>query len=220
MSVADKAKAQSLARRYYFSSVFTQDYEEGSTSKQGRDLRALVDSWHKSNLQTKGSERYDEEILREQFATEERSYRGVLGAALLLVSAAKAKDFYENAPVFRAKLHTLNDGVDIHHIFPREYLEAKGFKKEQFNVIANLTYLTASTNRSISSRAPSDYLQEVDPSNRRSILRSHLISEKAEIALLSDRFDEFVTERARGLAQVASQLSDGKNIDEALMVLD
>lgn len=220
MSVADKAKAQSLARRYYFSSVFTQDYEEGSTSKQGRDLRALVDSWHKSNLQTKGSERYDEEILREQFATEERSYRGVLGAALLLVSAAKAKDFYENAPVFRAKLHTLNDGVDIHHIFPREYLEAKGFKKEQFNVIANLTYLTASTNRSISSRAPSDYLQEVDPSNRRSILRSHLISKKAELALLSDRFDEFVTERATGLAQVASQLSDGKNIDEALMVLD
>ncbi len=220
MSVADKAKADKLARRYYFSAVFTQDYEEGSTSKQGRDLRALVDSWHRSNLQTKGSERYDEEILRDQFATEERSYRGVLGAALILVSAANAKDFYQGVPVFRAKLHTLNDGVDIHHIFPQEYMESKGYKKDQYNLVANLTYLTAGTNRSISSRAPSDYVLEMDKEHRRSILRSHLISSAAEEALLSDKFEDFIVERARGLAQVATQLTEGKSIDDALKILD
>jgi hypothetical protein len=219
MSVPEKARAQDLARRYYFASVCTQDYEEGSTSKQGRDLRALANSWHKSNLQTKASERYSEETLKEQFATEERSYRGVLGAALMLVSAAKAKDFYKNAAVFRAKNHSISEGVDIHHIFPKDYLESKGYKKEQYNLVANMTYLTAETNRSISSLAPSVYAKEINVAHRRSILRSHVISVAAEKALLSDDFDLFIKERSASLARIASLLIEGKNIDEAMNVL-
>jgi len=51
---------------------------------------------------------------------------------------------------------------DIHHIFPKSYLQKKGITdKTKYNQIANYTYLDTQTNISIGEKAPSDYFQIV-----------------------------------------------------------
>lgn len=51
---------------------------------------------------------------------------------------------------------------DIHHIFPKDYLQKHGIKeKSKYNQIANYTYLDTQTNIAIGSRAPYDYFGQV-----------------------------------------------------------
>ena len=47
---------------------------------------------------------------------------------------------------------------DIHHIFPKDHLEAHGIKdKAKYNQIANYTYLDTTTNIAIGNKPPCDY---------------------------------------------------------------
>lgn len=50
---------------------------------------------------------------------------------------------------------------DIHHIFPREYLKDKGFKREYYNQIANYVYAQTEINIKIGKKAPKDYFAEI-----------------------------------------------------------
>lgn len=51
---------------------------------------------------------------------------------------------------------------DIHHIFPKNYLQKHGIKeKSKYNQIANYTYLDTQTNIAIGNRAPYDYFGKV-----------------------------------------------------------
>jgi len=47
---------------------------------------------------------------------------------------------------------------DIHHIFPKNYLEEHGIKdRAKYNQIANYTYLDTQTNIAIGNKAPFEY---------------------------------------------------------------
>jgi len=51
---------------------------------------------------------------------------------------------------------------DIHHIFPKGYLQNNGITdKSKYNQIANYTYLDTQTNISIGDKAPNDYFKTV-----------------------------------------------------------
>lgn len=51
---------------------------------------------------------------------------------------------------------------DIHHIFPKEYLQKNGITdKSKYNQIANYTYLDTQTNISIGEKAPNEYFKIV-----------------------------------------------------------
>jgi len=62
---------------------------------------------------------------------------------------------------FLSKDITVNELIihrgDIHHIFPREYLKKAGFKKNQYNQIANYVYMQSEINIQIGNRSPKDY---------------------------------------------------------------
>ena len=51
---------------------------------------------------------------------------------------------------------------DIHHIFPKNYLERHGIKdRSKYNQIANFTYLDTQTNIAIGNKAPYDYFSMI-----------------------------------------------------------
>ena len=51
---------------------------------------------------------------------------------------------------------------DIHHIFPKGYLQKNGItEKSKYNQIANYTYLDTQTNISIGEKAPNEYFRTV-----------------------------------------------------------
>lgn len=49
---------------------------------------------------------------------------------------------------------------NIHHIFPKSYLRANHFSKNEINQLANYVWLTRPRNMDISDMAPKDYLHD------------------------------------------------------------
>ncbi|HSY64956.1 MAG TPA: DUF262 domain-containing protein [Terriglobales bacterium] len=91
---------------------------------------------------------------------------------------------------------------EFHHFFPRAYLEQRGEKQQRINSLANFVMLSSASNKSISDRAPSDYLAEVEQAAGLRLmewLSSNLISKECLEAAKRNDFDEFITLRAKAI---------------------
>ena len=94
------------------------------------------------------------------------------------------------------------ESMDIHHIFPKAWCEKHNIPRGLYDSIINKTALSATTNRKIGGRAPSQYLPtlersaEIGPDKMDCILGSHLIDVKA---IRSDDFSRFFQLRMEAL---------------------
>lgn len=61
-----------------------------------------------------------------------------------------------------AKALAWTNAKEFHHFFPKAYLKQKGFHHTKINCLANIIYLTSSSNKIISDRKPSEYLIDVE----------------------------------------------------------
>lgn len=50
---------------------------------------------------------------------------------------------------------------DIHHLFPKEYLKAKGLKRGDYNQISNFVYAQSEINIKIGKKAPKEYMSDI-----------------------------------------------------------
>jgi hypothetical protein len=98
---------------------------------------------------------------------------------------------------------------EFHHFFPRDYLQQRGEPGSKINALANIVMLTSSTNKTISNRAPSDYMKDVKKAAGAKLdswLQSHLISAKAYEAALADDFDAFLRRRSEDIHTAITKL--------------
>ncbi|MDP5279191.1 DUF262 domain-containing protein [Sphingomonas sp. DG1-23] len=98
---------------------------------------------------------------------------------------------------------------EYHHFFPRDYLINKGVPARRANALANFVMLTADSNKKITNRAPSDYLQECQQklgSDFKKAMETNLISDAALSAAMSDDFDEFIVQRANTIQSRVNEL--------------
>jgi hypothetical protein len=52
-------------------------------------------------------------------------------------------------------------GIDIHHIFPRKWCEARSISPRVYDSIINKTAISYKANRTIGGSAPSEYLEQI-----------------------------------------------------------
>jgi hypothetical protein len=102
------------------------------------------------------------------------AYKGINA----LLKVVGGKDLRSGQPFEYANFW--EESVDIHHIFPKAWCEKQGIQASEYDSIVNKTPLAARTNRIISGRAPSAYLQAVEK----------------EAGVSSDRMDEFLDSHA------------------------
>lgn len=215
----DRPLAERLARRLYFAAVFTQDYDQGSTSAMGRDVKALARSFREGAELGGAVAEFNSETFAQLLATESISAKAVLGGVLLMVSGAQARDFRTSSGLFD-KSRITDSGVDKHHIFPEAFLKAQNEPRDRINLVANITYLRDETNRSIGKKAPSEYLREIEGTHGdiKSVLRRHAIGPDAIAAMRNDDYGVFISARARYLAEAAALLVAGsKSIEDAIL---
>ncbi len=55
----------------------------------------------------------------------------------------------------------IEDRGDVHHLFPKKYLQKNGFKKSDYNQIANYAYVQQEINIKIKDNAPCEYMSTV-----------------------------------------------------------
>ncbi|MDD4109240.1 MAG: DUF262 domain-containing protein [Prolixibacteraceae bacterium] len=105
---------------------------------------------------------------------------------------------------------------DIHHIFPKGYLQNNGITdKSKYNQIANYTYLDTQTNISIGDKAPNDYFKTVfdqcetkemkfgnisELSMLKDNLRINCIPENI-VTMDASHYEDFLLERRRLMAK-------------------
>lgn len=120
----------------------------------------------------------------------------------IVLSHHQPIDLLTGQRIDTAKALSWTNGKEFHHLFPQAYLKARGIPSTKINCLANFIMLTSASNKSITDRAPSEYLPDVVKAaaagnNLRNWLSTNLISDEAFAAALVDDFDRFIECRAR-----------------------
>jgi hypothetical protein len=194
-------------KRWFWCSVFAQTFERAPNSQAAKDFVELKRwlSGHEAP-QTVREFEFDPKVLRQTTPRQRALYRGVMA----LILRHEARDFHTGKRITANMI--LEEKIDDHHVFPQKYLtdHCPNASATQRDCVLNRTLIDKITNISISKRAPSDYLADVDEAigddKLRKLLRSHLLPAESDGPLLSDDFDVFLNKRQELIA---------KQVDEA-----
>jgi hypothetical protein len=197
-----EAAAKAAFRRWFWCSVFSQNYENAPNSQSAKDLlemdRYLAGQAEPEAIATF---RFDPAILRDVTVRQRGLYRGTL----CLVMSCGARDLHTGDPI--TALNAKNKEVDDHHVFPRAVLDDLKPRPPSIlrDCILNRTLLDRETNNRIRAKKPSVYLQEIEASVRppllREILDSHLLPSDPGGPLYRDDFEAFLDARQALLHQ-------------------
>lgn len=201
-SKAKNAAHRERLARWYWSGVLGEYYGSATESKIARDVPELT-AWLDGGPEPRTLEEALFQISRLHSLRSRGSaaYKGF--HALLMRSGCR--DFISGKAVELMTVYS--NPLDIHHIFPRAWCEAKGIAPRVYNSIINKTALSAETNRVIGGNAPSIYLAKVEsrtgmtPSELDAILETHLMD---PALLRANDFEAFFADRESRLAALAA----------------
>ncbi len=190
---------RSKLMRWYWCGVFGELYGGAIETRFARDLPDVLD-WlgHDSPVEPKTvtDATFSPQRLLSLRTRNSAAYKGL--SALLLREGGQ--DFRTGDPVDLQMY--FDDRIDIHHIFPKAWCRDRGVPAYRYDCVVNKTAISAKTNRTISSKSPSRYLEDLQrsagiPETRMDdILRSHVVDPRA---MSRDDFDDFFAQRQRAL---------------------
>jgi hypothetical protein len=125
-------------------------------------------------------------------------------AALCLMAQKRPKSFLTGSEVDLGSVLSAYNARQFHHIYPKAHLNSQGISFHSANVIANICFLSASENNSISDKDPAEYFKNIPISQRDAIFDAAIIPIEARAGDL--HFDEFVQARIRDLKDIARTL--------------
>ena len=135
------------------------------------------------------------------------AYKGIMA----LIMKNHSRDFISGQEMDFALYKSA--GIDIHHIFPRNYCQKQGYDQWKWDSIINKTPISYSTNREIGGSAPSKYLARIEGKKvSHEALADNLASHYIDMAdCMADDFDGFIVHRARCILD-AIEKATGKAI--------
>lgn len=119
--------------------------------------------------------------------------------AYLALKASGAKDWYSGLGLsltHQGKLHF----IQWHHIIPKSLLKDKGYETGEINEIANMAFITGQTNRRISNKEATQYLEDVIAKQGKEALESQCVPNEPAL-WTTDAYKEFLKVRREALAQ-------------------
>jgi len=153
----EDAEIERLVRRWFVFSLLTLRYSGSFESQYDQDIRQMA---------AMGTRHVAETMM--QSGLSDGFWNGVLP---LEMDTSAARSPYWN--VFRAaQVFTKSKGFlsteistqdlidlkgDVHHVYPKGYLKARGYKPGQYNQIANLVQMQTEINIKIGARSPREY---------------------------------------------------------------
>lgn len=121
---------------------------------------------------------------------------------ILILMQNQPKSFITGANISLSEVLKDYNRKEFHHIYPKSYLQEKGYELQKINCLANFCFLSRNDNNKISNCKPSEYRSKM-PSNSKEIFESAFIDEQI---FISDNFDGFLEDRAKQLYSFAQTL--------------
>jgi len=125
-------------------------------------------------------------------------------AALCLMAQLRPKSFLTGSEVDLGSVLAAYNARQFHHIYPKAYLSSQGISFHEANVIANICFLSASENNSISDKNPRQYFQDIPSDLAEDIFDSAVIPQEARDGSLP--FSEFINLRTTKLKLLGERL--------------
>lgn len=124
----------------------------------------------------------------------------------MLTRVSEAQDWGSGLPLKKGLLGK-NTSLEVHHIFPRDYLKKSGHgDKKSINALGNFCFLTKNSNLQISNRPPQEYFPEVEK-HHPGALASQWIPQDPDL-WLPENYPEFLRQRQSLLAEAANGFLD------------
>jgi len=205
------ANKQKLTR-WFWCSVFGQTYENAPNSQTAKDVAELL-AWLTSNgppPETVDAFRFDPRMLSDTTYRQRALYRGVI----CLILSQGPRDFYSYDRLTAELL--LEHNVEDHHIFPYAYLGRQNVPTRLRDCVLNRTLIDQVTNKRISDRAPSVYLDEIRRAYEEKglpgeafegLLSSHLLPVGPDSPLWRDDFEGFLAWRQEAIWQLIKKVT-------------
>ena len=202
----EPANSKQKLERWYWSGVFGEVYGGTIETQFGLDLVEVAEYVRTGSVPTM--------IVQASFVPERlltlstrnsAAYKGLYA----LQMRNGAVDWRSNTPL---SLATWGDeSIDIHHIFPVAWCEAASPKvpSRVYNSVINKTPLSATTNRIIGGRAPSQYLKrlmdDIGEDKLKEAIQNHWLEPDH---LLNDRFAESFVTRGQAMLKLIGDAMD------------
>jgi hypothetical protein len=182
-------------RQWFWKTSFSRRYSAQTDDKLDADIaffEQLIDE------NPEGAARYSYTTTTDQLI-KQRFTKGspLVRAFLLLLAQNHPVDLVHGGFVDLGVALSEYNSKEYHHIFPRAHLKKREFPPEKIDSLCNFCFLTADSNKKISSRAPSDYFVAVVPQEHLgSILESNLMPLNKEVYEKND-YENFLKLRSQ-----------------------
>jgi len=205
----DNKNIEEKIRKWYWSSIFTQNYSSSVESQIARDFQEMQRWFQDDTKIPRVIEQFENELDNMDLREENRSGSAIYKAIFNILIIKGAKDWNTfDLPEYSV--------LEDHHIVPRSWGKKNGLNNK-IDTILNRTPLSDETNRLvIADKLPNIYLREMiekskNPEQVYELLESHLISRKAvDILMKKDfskkDFEEFINERQKTIIDEIKKL--------------
>lgn len=122
---------------------------------------------------------------------------------ILMLAQKRPLSFVSGREVSLADVLQHYNRREFHHLFPRAYLQERGYDHSAINALANFVFMTSFENKVLGGVAPSVYRERMAKKELPEVLERGVCPP----TLFKDDFDSFVEERSERLAKLAGELA-------------
>ncbi len=202
-SRADDLAVTGKLRNWFWCGVLGELYSGAVETRFARDIEQ-VPAWLDGGAipRTVADASFDASRLLTMRTRNSAAYKGVYA----LLMRGGCQDWLKNFELDQAQF--FGHRVDIHHVFPRSWCDARGIDAPRRDCIVNKTALSYDTNRSLGGNAPSTYVGTIE---RRTKLSPEAVDARIEThainpsPLRADDFEAFFLDRRAALLDLIAQ---------------
>lgn len=184
-----------ILNQWFWRTSFSNRYSSSTDSKMDDDI-LFIDKLIAKDYS--GISSYSSEISAANLLNLKFSKSNSIVRALILLMAQKSPlDIYSQSKIDVGKSLSSYNRKEYHHIFPNNFLKEQGYNTHKINLALNFCFLSASSNKIISNKAPSDYFTNLLPQDKLdAVLDSNLIPRQDMQIYANDNYNEFINKRS------------------------
>lgn len=196
MESTEPSKTQTeTIERWFWKSAIANRYDSAVATgleEDAESMKQLVNG-EPVSFQYSYIQRTVEDVMNQEYTLRNAFVKTII----CLLASKEPLNPINNTPVSHDSFSKYNQ-TEMHHIFPRNYLEEQEVDEELIDSVANIMFLPANINNSSEfSNAPSEYLEQIDNPDLEEALDTHLISSLEESGIMEDNYETFLQFRAR-----------------------
>lgn len=185
--------------RWFWRSLFTRRFSADVNQRQAQDIVEML------NLRKDDSYafKYPKVEIKFDFSKSLFSSSNANSRVhILLLNSMTPHSFMSGAKIDLDEVLKKSSKHEFHHIYPKKYLERKGYEQSKINVLSNICFLTRGDNNKIKDKSPCEYLKKVDPNKMAFYMKNSLCPE--DFSAMS--YEDFISARTDLLIKRAEEL--------------